>query len=106
MLAVIICRGVGLRRVRHFLMASNGKCWKTGLVVKPLRPLYVGEWRPIIRGVSNQIIALFMLCKASTLETTLSDEHDQALWIEPSDYTSHDMMDPDDEVIKAYLKTL
>src|SRR5688572_24340135 len=41
---------------------------ETGLEVTPLQPLYVGEWRPVIRGEQLQIIAIFMVCEAKTTD--------------------------------------
>lgn len=78
---------------------------ETGLEVKPIRPLHVGEWQPIINGVPHQIIAMFMLCRAHTANTILSDEHDEALWIDPGEYKKYDLMAPEDEVIKAFVET-
>ena len=78
---------------------------ETGLTVEPVRPLYVGEWRPVIRDVPHQIIAMFMLCSAQKVSTKLSDEHDEALWIHPAEYKKYDLMSPEDKVIEAYLET-
>src|SRR6187431_844175 len=39
---------------------------ETGLKVQVEKPVHVGEWRPIIRDVPHQIIAIFMLCRAET----------------------------------------
>lgn len=76
---------------------------ETGLSIRPLRPLHVGEWRPVIREVPHQIIALFMLCRADSADVILSDEHDEAVWINPAEYKKYDLMDPEDDVIKEYL---
>jgi 8-oxo-dGTP pyrophosphatase MutT (NUDIX family) len=77
---------------------------ETGLSVEPLYPLYVGEWRPVIKGVQNQIIAMFVLCKTQGGDIELSEEHDEGLWIEPEGYAKHDLMPPDDKVIEAYIE--
>lgn len=79
---------------------------ETGLQVEPLYPLYVGEWRPVIKGVPTQIIALFMLCKATNTDVQLSEEHDQAFWIKPIEYPDYDLMEPDDKVIQAHIDRL
>lgn len=78
---------------------------ETGLEIIPVRPLHVGEWQPTIQGVPHQIIAMFMLCQAQATNTVLSDEHDEALWIDPATYEAYDIMAPEDEVIRAYLDT-
>lgn len=79
---------------------------ETGLLVESLYPLFVGEWRPTIKSVPTQIVAVFMLCKTTATDVRLSEEHDQALWIKPSEYSSYDLMDPDDKVIQAYIDRL
>lgn len=76
---------------------------EVGLEVEPLYPLFVGEWRPVIKEEPHQIIAVFMACRAKTEAVTLSDEHDLACWIDPQDRASYDIMDPDWEVIDAYI---
>lgn len=75
---------------------------ETGLEIEPLYPIYIGEWRPIIKGVPHQIIAIFTVCKAKTKEVKLSVEHDNYQWIESDQYKKFDIMDPEPEVIKRY----
>jgi len=79
---------------------------ETGLEVKPLRPIYVGEWFPTIKGVSNHIVAIFYACQALTTDVKLSEEHDDHRWIVPESYASYDMMDPDWDVVKAWIADL
>ena len=74
---------------------------EVGLQVEPERPLYVGEWRPVIKGVPHQIIAIFMLCRAKEAEIRLSEEHDGFAWITPKDREQYELADPDWEVIDA-----
>lgn len=78
---------------------------ETGLEVEVLRPLYVGERRPVIKGVPHQVVAMFMLCRAKNANVTLSEEHDGFEWIDPAKYGDYEFMDPDDKVIDAYLST-
>ena len=79
---------------------------EVGLVIEPIKPLYVGEWRPIIRGIPHQIIAIFMICRASSLVVKLGPEHNAYAWIEPTAYRTYTMMEPDDQVIEALIKSL
>lgn len=72
---------------------------ETGLHVEVKRPLYVGEWHPVIRGVPHQIIAIFMLCHSTATEIQLSDEHDAYEWVDPAKRTAYSMMKPDDLVV-------
>jgi 8-oxo-dGTP pyrophosphatase MutT (NUDIX family) len=77
---------------------------ETGLEVTPIKPLYVGEWFPVIKGVQNHITAIFYACQATTADVKLSEEHDHYEWIEPASYVDFEMMEPDDDVIRAWIK--
>jgi 8-oxo-dGTP diphosphatase len=72
---------------------------ETGLDVEILYPIYVGEWRPEIKGVKNQIIATFIVCKTNSEAVVLSEEHDHFVWIDASEYFGYDLMDPEDKVL-------
>jgi 8-oxo-dGTP pyrophosphatase MutT (NUDIX family) len=76
---------------------------ETGLKVEPLKPIYVGEWFPTIKGVPNHITAIFYACKALTTDVALSEEHDHYEWIDPERYADFEMMDPDDDVVKSWI---
>ena len=76
---------------------------ETGVEIEPIRPIYVGEWFPTIQGVANHIVAIFYACRALSTDIRLSDEHDRYEWIEPESYASYDMMDPDWDVVKAWI---
>lgn len=77
---------------------------ETGLEVDILHPIYVGEWRPVIRGVQNQIVAVFLVCRvkdASAIQ--LSSEHDAFEWVTAATWQQHPVMPPDDAVLQAYF---
>mgnify|MGYP003587893100 FL=1 len=76
---------------------------EVGLKVEPIKPLYVGEWTPVIKGIPTQIIAVFILCKALTENVVLSDEHDDFAWILPASRTKYTFMPPDDKVVDLLL---
>lgn len=78
---------------------------ETGLGVEPIRPIYVGEWFPVIKGVTNHITAIFYACNVIGSDVRLSDEHDAFEWIVPETYSKYDMLDPDWDVIKTWLET-
>jgi 8-oxo-dGTP diphosphatase len=87
----------------HFMSALLREAKEeTGLEIVVGKPLYVGEWSPVIRGEQNQIVAIFFVCQAKTKTVTLSEEHDDYQWINPDDYDKTCLMDPDDKVIDAY----
>lgn len=77
---------------------------ETGLEIEIIKPICVGEWRPVIRGVKNQIVAIFFLCLAKSTKVTLSDEHDDYQWVSPTEKNKLDVMDPENKVIANYLK--
>jgi len=77
---------------------------ETGLEVTIEYPIYVGEWRPVIRGVPHQIVATFIVCKSESDKVRLSSEHDDYQWILPKDRKKYDIMDPEWDVIDRYAK--
>ncbi|HTE58647.1 MAG TPA: NUDIX domain-containing protein [Verrucomicrobiae bacterium] len=77
---------------------------ETGLTISVGKPLFVGEWFPTIHGETNQIVAIFFACKARTTQVKLSAEHDEYVWIKPTDVTAYDIMGPEEQVIASYLK--
>lgn len=79
---------------------------ETGLKVKPIKPLYVGEWWPDIKGVSNHIVAIFVLCEAQSDKVRLSEEHDHFEWIDISDCNKYSFMQPDDKVVITALQEI
>jgi len=76
---------------------------ETGLVVTPKIPLQIGEWRPVIRGIQHQIIAIFMLCEANDTKVRLSIEHDRYDWIYPKDRKKYPMIEPDCFVVDGLI---
>jgi 8-oxo-dGTP diphosphatase len=75
---------------------------ETGLEVDIKYPIYVGEWRPVIRDIPHQIIGVFFVCTPKTSKVTLSTEHDDYQWIEPKKRKNFDIMDPEWKVIDRY----
>lgn len=79
---------------------------ETGLTIEIGKPIYVGEWRPIIKGVQNHIIAIYFECKPLDRQVRLSDEHDDFKWVMPSEITQFDIIPPDDKVCLEYAASL
>lgn len=79
---------------------------EAGLKIEIGKPIYVGEWRPIIKGVQNQIVAIFFICKPLTDKVRLSEEHDDYKWVLPNEIKKYDVMSPEDKVIEEYIKSL
>lgn len=78
---------------------------ETGLQVEIGKPLYVGEWFPVIKDVPNHIVAIFFVCKPLTDEITLSEEHDDYRWVDEATMQSLDIMSPEDTVLETYFAT-
>lgn len=77
---------------------------ETGLEIEIGKPLYVGEWYPVIHGVKHHIVAIFFTCTPKSEKITLSEEHDDYKWINPEDAGQYDLMTPEDKVVEAYKK--
>jgi 8-oxo-dGTP diphosphatase len=77
---------------------------ETGLEIEGGKPLYVGEWWPVIKDIPNQIVAIFFVCKPLTTQVRLSEEHDEFKWISPEEALELDLMEPEDKVIETYIK--
>jgi 8-oxo-dGTP diphosphatase len=76
---------------------------ETGLQVEPQFPLHVDEWRPIIKGVPHHIIAIFMLCKLKGQgDAVVSDEHDEAVWVQPNEAENYALLPEDRLAVDAY----
>jgi 8-oxo-dGTP diphosphatase len=78
---------------------------ETGLVVEVLKPLHVGEWRPIVQSVQLQIVGVFLECSAKKFEVTLSAENDDYQWVDVALLKSLDVLEPDRTVVLSYLNT-
>jgi 8-oxo-dGTP diphosphatase len=74
---------------------------ETGLDITPGELLAVEEWRPTIKGVPHQIIAIFSVCRAKSLDVKLSEEHDRYRWIDMDDMEG--IMWPEVDVLKRFF---
>jgi 8-oxo-dGTP pyrophosphatase MutT (NUDIX family) len=79
---------------------------ESGLQIEIGKPIYVGEWRPVIKGVQNQIVAIFFICKPLSSKVRLSEEHDDYKWVLPNEIKTYDVMSPEDKVIETYIESL
>jgi len=77
---------------------------ETGLEIDIKYPIYIGEWRPVIKDVPYQIVAMFQVCFPKTSKITLSLEHDDFKWIKPNERGKFDIMDPEDKVIDRFAE--
>lgn len=77
---------------------------ETGLSVRIGRPLFVGEWRPKVKGEEWQIVGIFFECSAENDCVKLSEDHDEFVWVAPDEYKNYDLLSPNDKVFEAYCK--
>ena len=76
---------------------------ETGLKVDVVKPVYVGEWWPNIKGQKSHIVAVFVLCNAHTNKVVLSDEHDDYKWVDAKKLPEFSMVEPDRTVTEQVL---
>lgn len=78
---------------------------EVGLMINDtnLKPIFVGEWRPVVRGVQHQIVGAFFICREWTGNVTLDSEHDGYVWINSSQVEAYDILPPEDEAINRYF---
>jgi|SRR3989344_7858866 len=65
---------------------------ETGLTVTLGAPFYVGEWRPVVSGQQWQIVGIFFSCQAESDGVTLSEDHNDFVWISPTDADKHNLI--------------
>ena len=78
---------------------------ETGLSVKIGKPIFVGEWFPVIKDVPNQIVAMYFICNPLDDEIVLSEEHDDYKWISEAELKDYDIIAPEPEAILAALQS-
>lgn len=76
---------------------------ETGLEVEVGEPIYVGEWFPVIKGVQNQIVAVFFSCTPLTDGIRLSEEHDDYKWVTLEESKQLQVVDPEDKVLAKFF---
>ena len=77
---------------------------ETGLDIVVDKPVFVGEWFPIIKDIPHQIIGIFFACKPLSNDVALSLEHDHYVWINPQDVSGYDMTSSDYQAIQTWQK--
>lgn len=76
---------------------------ETGLDVTIGRPFFTNEWRPEVRGEQWQIVGTFFVCTPETANVTLSDDHDEFVWIDPKEYKNYNMIENLYTAFEAYV---
>ncbi len=77
---------------------------ETGLTnITISKPFYFGEWRPKVRKVQWQIIAVFIKCYADKINIQLSKDHDKYQWINPKNYYKYNIISTIVPAFENYL---
>jgi 8-oxo-dGTP diphosphatase len=76
---------------------------EAGLDIEIVEPIYVGEWSPVIKDVTLQIVAIFFKCTAADLNVKLSSDHDDYQWVGLDTIDKYDLMQPNRQVIEKVL---
>ena len=74
---------------------------EVGIEIEIIKPVYVGEWRPVVREEQWQIVGIFFKCKLVVLEIKLSEDHDTYRWINPNEFNNYDLVSPNKEVLQS-----
>ena len=77
---------------------------ETGITdIKIGSPYFVCEWPGRVNGERCEVVGIFFPCETNEREVVLSPEHDHALWIQPEDYSEHNMVELSQEIIERYV---
>jgi 8-oxo-dGTP diphosphatase len=66
--------------------------------------IHVDEWRPEINGTVQQIVGVFIACRFKGGEVRLSNEHDEAVWMNPDERDKYTLLPGDLHAIEAFLR--
>lgn len=77
---------------------------ETGLTVKIGCIFSVNESHPIIAGEERYIVRMFFTCVAQTSKVILSQDHDDAIWIDPKEFRDYNIIPNLIPVFEAYLQ--
>ena len=76
---------------------------ETGLDVQIGEPFFLNESFPTVRGEPWHIVRVFVECTVESDDVKLSDDHDDALWIDPRTYKEHRIIDNLHPMFEKYL---
>jgi 8-oxo-dGTP diphosphatase len=79
---------------------------ETGLEVNIGEPIFVNEWRPVVKGEQWQVVGIFFRCQAQTDQVILSEDHIAYEWIDPHQYNQYELIDNLKPAFTHYLQKL
>lgn len=77
---------------------------ETGLTVTIGQPFHISEWHPVVKGEQWQIVGTYIECFTNSDQITLSEDHDHYLWIDPTDYKKHFLIENLYPTFETYLR--
>ncbi|MDP2587033.1 MAG: NUDIX domain-containing protein [Candidatus Komeilibacteria bacterium] len=66
---------------------------ETGLTVTIGQPFFANEWRPVVNDEQWQVVGMFFECQSTTNQVTLSEDHEEYLWIDPTDFKKYNLIE-------------
>jgi 8-oxo-dGTP diphosphatase len=66
--------------------------------------IHVDEWRPVINGGEQQIVGVFILCKYKGGDVQVSDEHDEAVWLNPDERDKYQLLPAELGALDAFVR--
>lgn len=74
-----------------------------GIEITIDRPFFVNEWHPKVKDEQWQIIGIFFECIPIDTNITLSEDHEEYLWIDPKDYKNYNLIENLQMAFESYL---
>lgn len=76
---------------------------EVGLEITTFKPFFVGEWRPVVKDISLQIIGIFFVCTTNNADVVLGTDHDEFLWVSRDDIANIPLMSPVPEALQILV---
>ncbi len=76
---------------------------ETGLEIEIHAPCFVNESWPVVKGEQWQIVRVFFRSTASSSRITLSNDHSEAIWMDPHTFRDQPIIENLIPVFEAYL---
>jgi len=64
----------------------------------------ISEWRPVVNGITNHIVATFIKCFPRSNDVKLGEDFDDYQWINPADYSKYNLIETLTPAFEDYLK--
>jgi 8-oxo-dGTP diphosphatase len=76
---------------------------EAGIDIEIIRPFFVGEWRPVVKGQQLQIIGIFYVCTTND-DVLLGNDHDDFRWVDRDEARDFLILDPVPEAIRTLVQ--